>query len=133
PAGLKNARSEVAINLFQSRDRHAAGETRRNDRSGGRAADQIEIIAEQQILVRISLLERFLDDLEILERQNAANSAAVQGKDAFRRMARVEVLLLGQRQSIFPPATTLTNRAPAQPKVKNSHSSWQSLGASSRR
>ena len=49
--GLEDARADTRVELLQRVDRHAARKSRRDDRSGRRAADEIEIIAKKKVRI----------------------------------------------------------------------------------
>ena len=74
---------------FEIAPRHLVGahpdrERGRDDRARARAADQIEVIAQQEIGPAMSLAQDLFDPLEKADGQRAANSSAVEGEDSFR-------------------------------------------------
>jgi hypothetical protein len=93
---------EIGVELLDVLHRHATGETRGDDRTGRRAADEIEIVAKQQVRVVSPLAKHGLDDLEIFERENAPDAAAIERENAFWGERRIEMLGLGQRQRRLP-------------------------------
>ena len=102
---LEHARAHADIERLQVVDRHSRGQPRRDDRSGRRAADQVEVVREQGRLAE-PLLHHGLDDLQVLKGQDAANAAPVQGEDALGGAGGVEVLLLGDGHPAPPSILT---------------------------
>ena len=68
---------------FNSPVDFAERERARDDRAGGRAADQIEMVAEPDLLPGLRAQDRF-DPLQERDRDDAAHAAAVERQDAFR-------------------------------------------------
>ena len=100
-AGLEDARADVSVQLLQRVDRHAAGEARRDDRSGRSAADEVEIVAEQRVVPE-ALLDQGLNDLQELQRQDSSDAAAVEGENALRALGGIEMVLF-RKTHAHPP------------------------------
>ena len=82
PLWHEDLRAKAVVERLESLDRHAAGEAGGDDRAGRRAADEIEIVAEQRSCRSEPRSEQGLDGLEKFERENAPDAAAVERKNA---------------------------------------------------
>ena len=86
------AQGEIAVaNLLRG---HSEAQAGRDDRTGRRAADQIEVVRQPEggIAARASAKD-VLHSSQQPRRQQAPNSAAVEGKDALGLAGGIEVLL----------------------------------------
>lgn len=104
----KDAGAELVIDALELRHGHAASERRGDDRACRGAADQIEVVAKQELLIATALSQQFLDRREVFERQDAADSAPVEGQDAFRDDAAVQVLVFAQDHDVSLSASSPT-------------------------
>ena len=76
--------------------RHPRRQRRGDDRAGGSAGDEIEVVAQPELAIAaVPGAERRLEVLQDPERENAAQAAAVEGEDPLRALAR-EVFIPGQ-------------------------------------
>ena len=105
-AASKNALANLIVKRLELIDGHAAGEAGGDDGSGRGPADEIEIVAEQQILVAITIPELRFDDREKFEREHAANAAAIERENAFRKRIRSKMLFFGHWHCALLKKTT---------------------------
>ena len=99
----EDLRSKAIVEALEVFDRHAAGEAGGDDRAGRGAADEIEIVAEQEIRVISPLSEKDFNGLEEFERENAPNASAVEREDALWPGVGIEMLSLCERQLRVSP------------------------------
>jgi len=100
--GLENIRPDPGVELLELLHRHSTGQTGRNDRPGRCPADEIEVVAEQEVRVVESPPELAFHNFKVFEGKNAANPTAIKGQYPLWSIRRVQMLLLGLRHPTLP-------------------------------
>src|SRR5579871_316955 len=128
-AGKAHAR-ELQIALNQRAHFHTERQSGRNDRARRGAANEIEVIAEPE-RIAVALTQDLFETLEIGERNDAANAAAVERENPLRAgFEKVTIAFQGEigfhrRQA----SSALVAKMPNQPSTSRS---WATSEASSR-
>ena len=80
--GLERVVPDGAVELQDLADGEAQGEERRDDRARGRAADQVEVVRQDEVALPVAPPQHLLDPREVAERDEAADAAAVEREQA---------------------------------------------------
>jgi hypothetical protein len=89
---LEDLLAQLEVLLLQVCDRHPLGQRGGDDGAGRGAGNEVEVVAQQQLVVVVLLAKIRFDLLENPERQDAPQAATIERQDALRTAVVGQVL-----------------------------------------